>query len=116
MRIVVTGSSGKAGRAAVKELLPHGYKVTGVDRVPAPEGLNTPSLQANLTDLGQTLEVMRGADAVVHLANIPAPDLRTPGRTSHENITMNYNAFSAAVQLGLQRVVWASSETTCSSF
>ncbi len=112
MHIVVTGSSGKAGRAAAQELLTHGYTVTGVDRLAAPDDLNAPSLQADLTDLGQVLEVLRGADAVVHMANIPAPDLYTPGRTFSENITMNYNVFSAAVSHGLQRVVWASSETT----
>ena len=49
---------------------------------------------------------------VVHLANIPAPGLYPPGRTFAENMTMNYNVFSAASDLGLKRVVWASSETT----
>ena len=36
MEIVVTGSSGKAGWAAAKELLDHGYEVAGVNRAPAP--------------------------------------------------------------------------------
>ena len=112
MHIIVTGSSGKAGRATVKELLAYDYRVTGVDLTSAPADLNAPSLQADLTDLGQALEVLTNADAVVHLANIPAPDLFTPGRTFAQNITMNYNVFSAATQLKLGRVVWASSETT----
>ena len=112
MKIVVTGSSGRAGRAVVKGLRDHGYEVTGVDVAPAPPDLGAPSLRADLTDLGETLEVLRGAQAVVHLANIPAPGLYAPGRTFVENITMNYNVFSAAVDLELQRVVWASSETT----
>jgi len=51
-------------------------------------------------------------DAVVHLANIPAPGLRTPALTLSANTTMNSNVFLAAATLGLQRVVWASSETT----
>ena len=59
MHIIVTGSSGKAGRAAIKELLTHGYAVTGVDRLAAPDDLNAPSLQADLTDLGQVLEVLK---------------------------------------------------------
>ena len=99
MHIIVTGSSGKAGRATVKELLAYDYRVTGVDLTSAPADLNAPSLQADLTDLGQALEVLTNADAVVHLANIPAPDLFTPGRTFAQNITMNYNVFSAATQL-----------------
>lgn len=111
-RVVVTGSSGRAGRAVVKDLLEHGYDVTGVDRLKPAHELDAPTLQADLTDLGQTLEVLLRADAVVHLANIPAPGIFAPGRTFAENMLMNYNVFSAAADLGLQRVVWASSETT----
>jgi nucleoside-diphosphate-sugar epimerase len=69
-------------------------------------------LRADLTDFGQAVEALRGADAVVHLANIPAPGLQTPAVTFNSNITMNYNVFSAAASLQLSRVVWASSETT----
>ena len=111
-KIVVTGSSGRAGRAVVEDLLAHGYEVKGVDLAPAPGKKDAPSVRADLTDLGEALEVLMNADAVVHLANIPAPGRYPPGRTFSENITMNYNIFSAAVDLGLKRVVWASSETT----
>jgi len=69
-------------------------------------------LRADLTDYGQAAEALRGADAVVHLANIPAPGIATPAVTFNANITMNFNVFQAAASLGLSRVVWASSETT----
>ena len=69
-------------------------------------------LRADLTDYGQATEVLRGCDAVVHLANIPAPGLATPAVTFNANTTMNFNVFHAAAALGLTRVVWASSETT----
>jgi nucleoside-diphosphate-sugar epimerase len=111
-KVVVTGSSGRAGRAVVKDLLEHDYDVLGVDRVKPARNLGVPTLEADLTDLGQTLEVLLRADAVVHLANIPAPGIFAPGRTFAENMLMNYNVFSAAADLGLARVVWASSETT----
>lgn len=111
-KIVVTGASGRAGRAVVEDLLEHGYSVRAIDLKPLEmEGLQE-SLRADLTDLGQTVEVLKGARAVVHLANIPAPGLYAPGRTFAENMVMNYNVFSAAVDMGLERVVWASSETT----
>jgi nucleoside-diphosphate-sugar epimerase len=118
MKICVTGASGKAGQAVVAELVEHGYQVTATDMVrPAPDspadGRKVSFLQADLTDYGQAAEVLAGMEAVVHLANIPAPGLRTPAVTFNENITMNYNVFSAAaVTDGLSRVVWASSETT----
>ena len=69
-------------------------------------------LRADLTDYGQATEALRGVDAVVHLANIPAPGLSTPAVTFNDNVTMNFNVFHAAAALGLARVVWASSETT----
>jgi nucleoside-diphosphate-sugar epimerase len=111
-RVVVTGSSGRAGRAVVRDLKAQGLEVLGVDRVRPPEDLGVPTLQADLTELGETFEVLKGADAVVHLANIPAPGILPPSRTFTDNIVMNYNVFSASADLGLARVVWASSETT----
>ena len=56
--------------------------------------------------------MLRGADMLVHMANIPAPGIFSEGRTFNENISMNYNLFQAAIDLKLERVVWASSETT----
>jgi nucleoside-diphosphate-sugar epimerase len=109
-RIVVTGGSGKAGAATVKELLEHGYDVINVDRIPPRERLAA-HRQADLTDLGQTFELLVGADAVVHLAAIPAPELYTHEYTFRHNTASTYNIFTAATGLGLKRVVWASSET-----
>lgn len=69
-------------------------------------------LRADLTDYGQALEALKGTEAVIHLANIPAPGICTPAVTFAANVTMNFNVFHAAASLGLSRVVWASSETT----
>jgi nucleoside-diphosphate-sugar epimerase len=69
-------------------------------------------MRADLTDYGQATEVLRGVDAVVHLANIPAPGIATPAVTFNANVSMNFNVFHGAAALGLSKVVWASSETT----
>jgi nucleoside-diphosphate-sugar epimerase len=111
-RICVTGASGKAGRAVVADLVEHGHWVIATDLVAPAEDLGVPVLRADLTDYGQAVEALQGADAVVHLANIPAPGIRTPAATFNTNITMNFNVFMAAAQLRLDRVIWASSETT----
>lgn len=110
-KIVVTGGSGKAGRAVVRELLEHGYEVLNVD-VAGPREALAPFLMVDLTDLGQTFEALKNAQGVVHLAAIPAPGLQTDEVTFRVNMTSTYNIFSAATTLGLERVVWASSETT----
>jgi nucleoside-diphosphate-sugar epimerase len=110
-RICVTGATGKAGRAAVAHLREHGYDVLATD-VAVGDARAQGVLKADLTDYGQATEVLRGTDAVVHLANIPAPGLATPAVTFNANMSMNFNVFHAAAALGLAKVVWASSETT----
>jgi nucleoside-diphosphate-sugar epimerase len=118
-KICVTGAAGMTGSVTVRELLEHGYDVIATDLPAEPSGLRGAQgrgelryTRADLTDYGDTVEILAGVDAVVHLANIPAPGLFTPAHTFTENTTMNSNVFLAAAQLGLGRVVWASSETT----
>lgn len=113
--IVVTGAYGKVGTAVVSDLLTHGYDVVATD-VTGPPGkrsdLPVPLLRADLTRYGEAIEVLQGSDAVVHAAAIPAPGMFTPSHTFTANTAMNSNVFLAARQVGLSRVVWASSETT----
>ena len=113
MRVCVTGGSGRAGRAVVADLLAHGHRVVSVDLVPPTPDLGAAViLRADLTDYGQAAEVLADVDAVIHLANIPAPQIRTPSVTFNANMAMNFNVFRAASEARLARVVWASSETT----
>jgi nucleoside-diphosphate-sugar epimerase len=110
MRIVVTGGSGKGGTHVVRDLREHGHDVLNVDvrRDGSDFGL---TMVADLTDIGQTLEALSGADAVVHFAAIPAPGLRPDGETFRINAMSTYNVFAAAEAHRMRRVVWASSET-----
>src|SRR5512132_4245569 len=121
-KIAVTGGSGKAGRAVVRDLLEHGHEVLNVDVVASADSSSpdspAPLLITDLTDFGQTLEALSrgerlpGIEAVVHLAAIPSPVHATPDRVFRTNITSTHTVFAAAARLGLKRVVWASSETT----
>jgi len=121
-RIAVTGGSGKAGRVVVRDLAERGHDVLNIDRLPSP-GSNAPDspvpyLAADVTDFGQALEALAGGDAmpgfdaVVHLAAIPSPAHATPDQVFRTNMTSTHAVFAAAARLGVQRVVWASSETT----
>jgi len=112
-RIVVTGGSGKLGRAVVADLTEHGNEVINVD-----VAADRSALKIDLTDYGQTVEALAGiddrydkVDAVVHLAAIPAPGITANAATFHHNITATYNVFAAAKAAGITNVVWASSET-----
>jgi nucleoside-diphosphate-sugar epimerase len=122
MKVVVTGGSGKAGRAVIRDLLAHGHDVLNVDRVGSPDSSSpdspAPLLLADVTDFGETLEALSGAhsmpgvEAVVHLAAIPSPEHATPDLVFRTNVTSTHTVFAAAARLELKRVVWASSETT----
>jgi nucleoside-diphosphate-sugar epimerase len=103
-RVVVTGGSGKAGRSVIRDLVEHGFDVVNVDTM-APAEPVTPVLVADLTHYGETVEALRGADAVVHLAAIPAPRIRSAELTFRINVASTYNVFSAATMLDVGRVV-----------
>ena len=94
-RVVVTGGSGKAGRAVVRDLLEHGYDILNVDLAP-PAERRCPFIKADLTRPGEVFETLRGFDAVVHLAAIPAPASRRQAITSwlstYPSRPMNRNA------------------------
>ena len=117
-RVVVTGGSGKLGRAVVDDLLEHRYEVINIDAAP-PREPKCPFTRVDLTDHGQTLEALMavddrysGVDAVVHLAAIPAPGITPNSATFANNMLCTYNVFNAARVAGIKNVVWASSETT----
>jgi len=116
-RVVVTGASGRLGPAVVRHLADHGWEVVAVDRVPPREPQPATFVRADLTDLGQVVELLTGFDesspatAVVHLAAVPAPGMVPDAATFANNVPATYNVFRAARIAGIRNVVWASSET-----
>jgi nucleoside-diphosphate-sugar epimerase len=110
MKVIVTGSSGQIGRYVMKEFVEAGHEVTGLDLQPA-EGVPGGFLLVDLTNAGEIYNALArtGAEAVVHLgawANAGvAPDPRTYG----ENTTGTFNLFQACADMGIRRIVSASS-------
>ena len=60
-RGVLTGGSGKVGRATVKELLEHGYEVWNLDVAPPREELSG-FTRIDSTDFGQVVEAFLDID------------------------------------------------------
>lgn len=116
-RVIVTGGSGKLGRATVDELLAHGYEVIVLDSQP-PAAPTCPFTRTELTDFGQTLEAIlhidsrhQGVEAIVHLAAIAGPGRAPDAAIYLNNSACTFNVFQAARRAGIRNLVWASSET-----
>jgi UDP-glucose 4-epimerase len=115
MRVLVTGSRGKVGAAAVDALHRAGHEVTACDLTSpvyeaAPPGAPR-YLQAHLTDAGDAFAVVRGHDAVIHAAAFPEPTRNPPHRVFQNNLMSVFNTLEAAIRFDVPRYVNVSSET-----
>ena len=111
MKIAVTGGNGRIGRAIVEMALIQGHEVVSIDQSPSPT-MNPPHysfVQANLTDYEEFVRAIRGCDALIHMAAIPAPGLHPDHEVHNNNVAASYNALRAAVEVGISRVCQASS-------
>ena len=104
--VLVTGSSGRIGRAAVQELQARGHRVRGFDRVPTP-GL-ADMVTGDLTDEAAIARAMQGVQAVVHLAATP-DDADFLAEIVPNNIVGVYHVLEQARAAGVRRLVLASS-------
>lgn len=109
--VVVTGGSGRLGRKVVDDLVANGYDVLAVDRV-RPEALRCRFMPADLTDGAQVMDVLTGADAVIHLGAVPGPMVETQSETFRNNVLSTWNVADAAAALGLKKIVFASTAFT----
>jgi nucleoside-diphosphate-sugar epimerase len=66
-------------------------------------------MKADLTNLGQAVQALEGASAVVHAAAIPRPTGRTSAEVFRTNVLAAYNVVEAALLRGVTRLVNASS-------
>ncbi|HEY3668061.1 MAG TPA: NAD(P)-dependent oxidoreductase [Polyangiaceae bacterium] len=109
MKVLVTGAAGKLGSAVCAHLLGHGYEVTATDHKHR-EGLKAKLVLADLRDDIAVYGLLEGCEAVVHLGNHPNLHAGpSPQRLIAENTAMNANVFRAALDIGVRRIVFASS-------
>ena len=116
--VLVTGSAGRLGRAAVAALRQAGVAVRGFDRLPTPDLAD--AIVGELTDPTAVRQAARGVRCVVHLAAAP-DDLRYPRGDAPDdgdnflsqlvpaNVVGLYHVLEACRREGVERVVLASS-------
>src|SRR5437879_3564999 len=104
--ILVTGSSGRIGKAVVHELQARGRRVRGFDRVPTP-GL-ADMVVGTLTSEADIARAMCGVHTLIHLAATP-DDADFLVEIVPNNIIGVYHVFEEAQKAGVKRLVVASS-------
>jgi nucleoside-diphosphate-sugar epimerase len=119
-RVLITGSAGRLGRAAVRELTTRGHAVTGFDRVTTPGLPADRAVVGTLDDFLALVRLAKGQDCLIHLAATP-DDAEFPRQTDFDNfeselvpnnIVGTYRVMEAARRAGVPRVVLASSGQT----
>lgn len=105
MHILLTGSSGRIGRAIQAEL-GTAHQVTGIDRLPAP-GTH------EVVDLRHTRSIvplLRGVDAVIHCAALHAPQVGVvaDAEFTATNVDATRRLAEAARDAGVRRFVYTS--------
>ena len=106
--IVVTGAAGRLGRRVVQLLADQGRDVLATDRLDA-DGLPAEFVRCDLGDAVAVSEMLRGAEAVVHMGAIPGPLRAEPRVIFENNVSGDFNVMMSAAELGLRRVVFSSS-------
>lgn len=105
MPMLVTGSSGRLGRALAARL--DSRIMRGLDMEPGP----ATTIGGSILDRRVLAEALAGVDSVVHLAALHAPHVgRVPDRHFHTvNVDGTASVLAAARRAGVRRFVFASS-------
>jgi nucleoside-diphosphate-sugar epimerase len=105
MRILITGSSGQLGAEVARQLSSQ-HDIIGIDLQPGPWTHHC----INIVDREAVGAVMKGIDAVIHVASLHAPHLASYSKYSFidVNMTGTLNVLEAATQRGVRRFVYTS--------
>jgi UDP-glucose 4-epimerase len=110
MRVVVFGATGNVGTSVLESLVARRevQEIVGVSRrAPADLFEKTSFVEADIARC-DLVPILRGADAVIHLAWLIQPG-RNESVTKAVNVTGTARLLQAAVQAGIKNVVYASS-------
>ena len=110
MKILVTGSSGRIGQYVVRDLTAAGHEVTGIDRV-TPQDAPGNQFQVDLKVSGEIYQALARSrcESVIHLGAWSNAGIASETRTYGDNTQSTFNLFQACADLGIKRVISASS-------
>ncbi|HDS08741.1 MAG TPA: SDR family oxidoreductase [Firmicutes bacterium] len=117
---IVTGGAGFIGSNIVKHLVSHGHKVKVIDNLSTGKRYNLDSIiddiefiEGDIRDSGMLLREFKGFDYISHQAALPsvARSVANPYESFESNVMGTLNVLSSAVNVGIKRVVFASSSS-----
>ena len=106
--IVVTGAAGRLGRRVVQLLVDQNKEVLATDQLVA-DDLPAEFVRCDLGDAKAVEDILKGAEAVVHMGAIPGPLRADPRFIFQNNVACDFNVMTSAAELGLRRIVFSSS-------
>ncbi|KAL5333158.1 hypothetical protein BJX70DRAFT_78563 [Aspergillus crustosus] len=130
-RIIITGGSGKVGRAVITTLLSHNHSILNLDIIPLPPTFphsdRVHTILTDLTNSGQVHSALTSRftpdcpftseplnqipDAIIHLAGYPRNMIVPDVETFRVNTQAGYNVIEAACRLGIRKIIIVS--TVC---
>lgn len=109
MNILVTGGTGDVGRAVVARLIAHGHQVRVMGRRTGMTVEGATYYSGDVTNYSQVRQAAEGMEAIVHLAAVRHPALAPGQEIFRVNCAGTFNVYQAAAEVGIRRVVSASS-------
>ena len=105
MRVLVTGSAGRIGRAIYIKLSRE-HRVQGLDRTPS----STSDHVGDLGDPALLRKALEGAEAVIHVAALHAPHVAHVSEAEFERVNVHHThrLVEACTQAGVRRLVFTS--------
>lgn len=105
MKVLVTGSAGRVGRAIYIHLMKH-YDVVGFDKTPC----STADFVGDIGDQTLLATALDGVDVIVHTAALHAPHVGLFSEQEFQriNITATENLALLGVKMGIKQFVFTS--------
>jgi dihydroflavonol-4-reductase len=116
MKTLITGACGFIGSAVLRQLVNAGHEVRALVRPNSDrrnlEGLPVDSVIGDLTDPASLRRAVKGCDALFHVAAAYRLWVPRPQEMYQTNVVGTKNIMLAALEAGVQRIVYTSSVAT----
>ncbi|MEM7808857.1 MAG: NAD(P)-dependent oxidoreductase [Planctomycetota bacterium] len=113
MKVVVTGGSGNVGGAVARHLASSGHDILVLDvrrpRVPLPEGIRFRLMDLSVRETFEPILEDFEPDAIAHLGELNSNYGDREDRVYARNAAVTGNVLTTCAEVGLKRIVYASS-------